>query len=290
MSNDTADGFVNIAVCDDESAEAAYIASLARKWAGARGVGARLREYGSAEEYLFHCEDGKHADILLLDIQMKEMRGIELARRIRGGGSIGRAEVGGVIDGGAGCTSASAGISARTGAGAGACAGGESVQIVFVTGYPDFIAEGYDVSALHYLMKPVSEAKLFEVLDKAAARLQKTGQAPALLVQTPEATERVPLGDILYIESFAHYVAIQTVSRRIEARANIGELEKSAGGGFARCHRSYIVGLRHVSRITRAEVVLDGGGAIPLSRRLYTKVNLAFIAYHKEGGGAAGWG
>ena len=51
---------------------------------------------------------------------------------------------------------------------------GEKVQIVFITGFSDFISEGYEVSALHYLMKPVSEEKLFSVLDRAAAKLQKT--------------------------------------------------------------------------------------------------------------------
>lgn len=43
----------------------------------------------------------------------------------------------------------------------------EAVQIVFITGYSDYIAEGYDVAALHYLVKPVSREKLFAVLDRA---------------------------------------------------------------------------------------------------------------------------
>lgn len=50
---------------------------------------------------------------------------------------------------------------------------GGTMQIVFVTGYSDFIAEGYDVEALNYLMKPVDAAKLFDVLDKAVARMRR---------------------------------------------------------------------------------------------------------------------
>jgi len=232
---------INISLCDDELAEITYLSSLVRNWAAARGVDARLSGYQSAESFLFAYEEDKSVDILLLDIQMGGMDGVELARRMR--------------------------------------KDNETVQIIFITGFSDFIAEGYDVSALHYLMKPVKEEKLHEVLDKAADRLKKAEQT--LLVQTPDATAKVLLADILYIEAFAHYVAIQTNTASIETRANIGEIEQSVGEGFIRCHRSYIVGLQHIRRITKTDVILDDGKNIPLSRRLYTEVNLAFIEFYK---------
>jgi Response regulator of the LytR/AlgR family len=232
---------INIAICDDERTEIIHLASLVCKWAATQGIDVRLADYESAESFLFTYEDNNSVDILLLDIQMKNMDGVELARQIRRDNNI--------------------------------------IQIIFITGYPDFIAEGYDVSALHYLMKPVKEDKLFEVLSRAAERLNNAEQA--LLVQASETTAKVPLDDILYIESFAHYVVIQTKTDMIETRANISEIEKSVGIGFIRCHRSYIVGLNHISRITKTAVILDNGKTIPLSRRLYTEINLTFIEYHK---------
>ena len=232
---------LNIAICDDERTEINYLTALVHKWAAARGIVVRLTDYESAESFLFACDGEKSVDIILLDIQMKEMDGVELAHKIRRDDEI--------------------------------------VQIIFITGYPDFIAEGYDVSALHYLMKPVKEDKFYEVLDKAAERLKKAEQT--LLVQTSEATIKIPLDDILYIEAFAHYIVIQTKTTSIETRANISDIEKSVGNRFVRCHRSYIVGLNHISRINKTEVILDNGKSIPLSRRLYTEINLAFIEYHK---------
>ena len=117
---------LNISVCDDERAEITYLTNLTRKWAEIRGISAHFSTFESAESFLFSYEDDKSTNLLLLDIQMKEIDGVELARRIR--------------------------------------ADNEAMQIIFITGYSDFMAEGYDVSALHYLMKPVNENKLFEVL------------------------------------------------------------------------------------------------------------------------------
>lgn len=232
---------INIALCDDEHTEIIYLYSLIRRWAASRDINVRLADYESAESFLFSYEDNRTVDILMLDIQMKNIDGIELARHIR--------------------------------------KHNDTVQIIFITGYPDFIAEGYDVCALHYLMKPVKEDKLFEVLNKAAERISKVIQT--LLIQTSDATIKVPLDDIRYIEAFAHYIVVQTKAAAIETRANIGDIEKSIGNAFVRCHRSYIVGLNHISRITKTDIILDNDKSIPLSRRLYKGVNLAFIEYHK---------
>jgi len=231
---------VNIVICDDERAQIDCLASLARKWAQARGIIARISDFESAESLLFAYEDDKSADILLLDIQMKAMDGVALAKRLRDDN--------------------------------------DTTQIIFVTGYPDYIAEGYEVSALHYLMKPVDEKKLFEVLDKAAELLKNAERT--LLLQTNEAIQKIRLDEIVCVEAFAHCVAVQTKSDSYESRTGIGEMEKAVGYGFVRCHRSYIAGLSHVSRITKTEVFFDNGRRIPLSRRLYKEINLAFIEYH----------
>lgn len=106
----------------------------------------------------------------------------------------------------------------------------EAVQIIFITGYPDFMSEGYDVSALHYLMKPVKEDKLFEVLDKAAERLKKNEQT--LLIQTSDTTEKVPLDNILYIEAFAHYIDILKEQLYISVSNSVGGFVKKSGGSY----------------------------------------------------------
>jgi DNA-binding LytR/AlgR family response regulator len=127
-------------------------------------------------------------------------------------------------------------------------------------------------------MKPVKEDRLFAVLDKAAERLAKSDET--LLLHLNEGTVRVRKTDIFYIEAFAHNVRITAKAGVWETRAKISELEEMLGDGFVRCHRSYLVGLRHVNRITKTDVVLENGVALPLSRRLYGDVNRAFITYY----------
>jgi len=233
---------INFAICDDNITEIEYLSKIVGKWARAGNNTAFISTFESAESFLFHYAEDKSFDILLLDIQMKNMNGVELAKQIR-------------LD-------------------------NDAVQIIFITGFPDFMPEGYEVSALHYLMKPVNEQKLFEVLDKACKRLGKTERT--ILIKAEGESVCIPVGSIVYIESFAHTVEITTNKEKIKAGLSISDIEKKLGDGFMRCHRSYIVGLKYIKRIRQNEVILDNDISIPLSRRLYTKVNQAFIRFFKE--------
>ena len=232
----------HIAMIDDNPAEAAYARQLCEEWADAAGHSLLCHEFPSAEQFLFHAEDLPAFDVLLLDIEMGEMNGIELAHRIR------------EQDG--------------------------RVQLVFITGYPDFIAEGYEVSALHYLMKPVGRDKLFRVLDRAAAALGK--QARTVLLPVGKESVCLPADAILCAESQGHYMIVRTREAEYKCRMTAAELSALLDDGFARCHRSVIVGLRHVARVTKTAVFLTDGTELPLGRGLYDELNRALIAALRE--------
>jgi DNA-binding LytR/AlgR family response regulator len=155
----------------------------------------------------------------------------------------------------------------------------ETVQIIFITGFPDFMAEGYEVSALNYLMKPVREEKLFEVLDKARKSLHRKQRS--ILITSDGEVHRISIGQIMLCESFAHRTVITTKTKIYDVKLPISELESQLDDTFIRCHRSYIAAINHISRISKTDVLLDNGKKIPLSRRLYDEVNQAFIKYFK---------
>ena len=221
---------MRIAICDDEAVEQRHLHTLVDEWARKRGVAVSVCVFDSAEAFLFEYVEDKGFDVLLLDIQMKKMDGVALAKRIR--------------------------------------EDNEGLQIIFITGFPDFIAEGYDVSALHYLLKPVDEEKLFEVLDKAVARLRTTPRA--ILFRKGSGYLRILADDIYYAEAFSHSVVLVTKEGRETFNMRLSDMEALLGDGFFRCHRSYIVSMKHVRRVTRAAMILDDGTEIR-SRAVCTK-------------------
>ena len=229
---------MKIVICDDNAADAAYVSGLTEGWKRQKGIAAELITFSSAEALLFAWEENRDMDILLLDIELGGMSGLELARRLR-----------------------------EYGAG---------TQIIFLTGYMDYIAEGYDVEALHYLLKPVTGERLDQVLDRAAERISVRERM--LLLSLPEGLVQLPLYEIRYLEVMRNYTTVHgnedySVKRGLNDLA--GELDES----FYRIHRSYIVNLRFIRRITREEVTLKDGTALPLSRKHYEGLNRALIAY-----------
>lgn len=226
-----------VAICDDSESDREKIAGMVRRWAEASGNDVFMSVFPSSESFLFQYAEDKNYDILLLDVEMRELSGIDLAKRVRA--ERGRAE------------------------------------IVFITSHFEFIAEGYEVDALHYLVKPVAEQKLFEVLDRAAERLAL--EPPSVVVNCDGGTMKLLEADILYIESFAHYIEIHTPTDVYRLKESITAFGEQLSGDFFRAHRSYIVNLKAVERISRSSLRLAGGAEIPLARGKYDGLNRAFI-------------
>lgn len=147
------------------------------------------------------------------------------------------------------------------------------------------MAEGYEVEAFRYLLKPVKEEKLWEALDRFCLRKRKTPEC--LVAETGEGRKRVAVKEITFIEAFAHNCELHTVKGGIEVKTGISELEKQAkefGLPLFRCHRSYMVNIAQVTGIEKDAAVLADGGRIPVSRRMYHDLNQAFIRFFSRGG------
>ena len=136
------------------------------------------------------------------------------------------------------------------------------------------LAEGYEVAALHYLVKPVKKEKLFSVLDRAAEKLMRNERV--LNFEVGGEMVRVPIYQIRYAEVFGNYVTVHAASD-IHIKMTLGEIEKQLDDRFYRVGRSAVVNLTQISRVTRTEIVLADGTAIPLPRGAYDGVNRAII-------------
>lgn len=229
---------MKLIICDDDPADIEYVAGLVGEWRRQTGTAAEILSFPSAESLLFSWEENRDMDILLLDIEMGAMSGVKLARRLRNLGS--------------------------------------RVQIVFITGYMDYIAEGYDVEALHYLLKPVTQERLSQVLDRAVERVGSRGKMLQLALQ--DGVARLPVYEIRYLEVMRNYTTVHA-SEDYSVKRSLSELEGELDESFYRIHRSFIVNLHFVRKVTRTEVILEGGVALPLSRKHYEGLNQALIAY-----------
>lgn len=227
-----------VAICDDEPAAASCIAEIVRQWAAGSGNPAEIRVFPSAEAFLFLYAEDKYFDILLLDIEMSGMNGVELARRVR--------------------------------------QENKEIQIIFITGYTDYISDGYEVEALHYLIKPVDAEKLIVVLDRAAEKLKKNERA--LLIEIRGELIRLPFYEISYLEVRQNYVTIHA-KEEYTVKKTLSELEKELDGGFFRAGRSYLVNLGFIRRISKTEVILKNGESFQLPRGMYEPLNRAMIRY-----------
>ncbi len=225
-----------IAICDDSDTDRRYVLNMVESWAESAAHNVDVNTFPSAESFLFHYEEESDYDILLLDIEMGEMDGVTMAKRIRHAN--------------------------------------DTVQIVFITGYSDYISEGYEVAALHYLMKPVKEEKLRSVLDRAAEKLAKNEKV--LNFEIGSEMVRVPIYQIRYADVLGNYVTVHALSD-VTAKMTLGELEKQLDERFYRVGRSTIVNLTQISRVTKTEIRLSDGAVIPLPRGAYDGVNRAII-------------
>ncbi len=225
-----------IAVCDDSEADRRYIANLAAGWAARAGHAVQIASFASAESFLFHYAEENDYDILLLDIEMGAMDGVTMAKKLR--------------------------------------QENESVQIIFITGYSDYISEGYEVAALHYLMKPVREEKLCSVLDRAAQRLSRNEKV--LHFESGGEMLRVPVYQIRYADVFGNYVTVHA-GLDVTVKMTLGELARQLDERFYRVGRSAIVNLTQISRVTKTDIYLSDGSVIPLPRGAYDGVNRAII-------------
>lgn len=227
-----------IAICDDMEEDVKYISSTVKRWAEKENITVDIETFLSAESFLFRYAEQKAFDILLLDVEMPSMNGVELAKRIR--------------------------------------QDNEAVQIVFITGYTDYIAEGYEVSALHYLVKPLSEIKLFEVLNRAVFKIRKNEKS--LFLSVSGEMVRIPIYEIKYLDVQQNYVTVHA-KKDYTIKKTLGEFERELDERFYRMGRSFIVNLSYIDKITKIDVYLSDGSIIPLPRGQYGLLNKAFIAH-----------
>lgn len=234
-----------VAVCEDDKTQLEYIQSFVSSFAEKERIPCQVEGYVSAEQLLFSFDREMPFDLYILDIQMGEMNGMDLARKIR--------------------------------------EQDREASILFLTGLREYALEGYEVGAVRYLIKPVKEVELYEILQEIYHQIGKMDK-DVFLLECGDGIQKIPYENIWYLEAQGHYVKLAFEKEIIQWKAAFSSFQTLLEeNGFVVAKRGLLVNLRRITRIGKNSCILDNGEEIPVSRSQYKKVNEAFIQYYKRG-------
>jgi DNA-binding LytR/AlgR family response regulator len=142
----------------------------------------------------------------------------------------------------------------------------EVPMVIFTTAYSQYAVKGFDLSAIDYLLKPFSLARFTKACNKALEHKNLRHKEPDkyIFVKTGYEEEKVLLEDILYIEAEGNYLTFVLSNRQLLSRQTMADIMKVLPQkSFTRVHRSYIIAIEKIEKMSRQEMVV-AGKAIPI--------------------------
>jgi DNA-binding LytR/AlgR family response regulator len=226
---------MHIFICDDSAEHASLCKKTLLSLSTRHGVHVKIKTFPSGEALLFEAEDAyTMLDLIYLDIRLPGTNGLETAKRLREIGYLG--------------------------------------DIVFFSVSPDYAIDGYDVSALHYVVKDKTSAEKFEeIFLRACARKQRR-ESEVLVLACAGESRCVPVEDIRYFEIQQRIVTVYYGSEAFEFYSTMMRLEEQLfDKGFVRTHKSFLVSKRYIRSIDSTRVLLDTGEALPVGKRYFAE-------------------
>lgn len=209
---------MRIAVVDDEDGSAGKLREYLQRYE--KEFGQKIETQRFSDGFSFLNGFKGQFDVILLDVSMPGMDGMETAKRIR-----------------------------RT---------DPDVVILFITNMAQYAIRGYEVDALDYILKPVSYFAFSQRLNRAVSRIKsRTGNYLVLTVRS--GTYKLDVDSIYYVESQGHNLIFHTETGEFTISGTMKEIEeKLLKFHFFRCNKGYLVALRHVDSIQDGSVIVHG--------------------------------
>lgn len=153
--------------------------------------------------------------------------------------------------------------------------------IIFVTNYPQFSLEGYEVRAFRYLLKQEMERKLPGYLHDALTELSRGEKGLRFSVNAE--SYYVPYSDILYLGSDQRVIYLYTVKPLRSVEHFYGKMEdltkELEPDGFLRIQKSYLVNMAHIKKLNYDRVILSNGKELSVSRKGYSQIKIQYLAW-----------
>lgn len=232
---------LQIAICDDERYYREKIHGLLEKYLADHDLDSEICLFSSGKKFLEQIENAVNYDIVFMDINMEEMDGIQAALQMRSFHS--------------------------------------NTYLVLVTAFINYVLEGYKVDAVRYIMKDTLDTAMGECMDVILQKMQISWVNFVFV----EGEKKLYTDNILYIESqkhkaIFHYMESGIIHYQIYEKLDSIE-QKLSGYHFLRIHKSYLVNMKHIRKISNYTALLDTGEELSIPRLRYQAVKEAFVAY-----------
>ena len=214
---------LKILICDDEPKMLEDIAELTKESVS----GAEIRTFQSGRELVKFLRGNTGADVLLLDIDMPDLSGLDVARLL--------SEL------------------------------PASPLLIFVTGHDELVYDSLQFHPFGFVRKSHLEPELSAVLSDAVREVN--GREKHFHFRVAEGDVKLRLGEILYFESDGNYIRLFTEAEEYRFRETLASLENAlSSAGFVRIHKGFLVNQAVVKMVNAEECVLENGAHLPMGR------------------------
>lgn len=227
---------VNIVICENDKNDQEFVKDKVVEILDDLDIEYEIKVYNSGDDLLEGYD--KYTDIILLDIHMDGLDGMETARKIR------------EFD--------------------------DNVEIIFITSFVEYALEGYEVNAYRYLLKPVKDENLMTSLINCLN--DRNFVKRSIVIKEGDTRIKISLKDIMYIEVQGNDITVHTLKDTYRTKGTMSNFETEINSDmFVRCHKSYLVNLEYIKSIKRYTSILVNDEEVPLSRNKYKEIKDRFF-------------